>query len=102
LELLESDFQPLLKKQGITIYLFSLQQELLSSFPSALVAAKHFSYSDVTIIKYARSGTVFQKKIYIIIKEIFALVLSYLQLIHIMYLYNASLMTFFVLYILLF
>jgi group I intron endonuclease len=63
LEILESDFQPTFKiRRSTTIFLFSLQQELLNSFPSVNAAAEHFYCSISSIWRYARSGAVFKDK----------------------------------------
>ncbi len=45
---------------GKTIYFYSLNLELLSTFTSSKVAAKYLNSSDPTIMKYARSEALFE------------------------------------------
>jgi group I intron endonuclease len=48
--------------RGITIYLYSLNFELLETFISARKAGLYLGSSKGTILKYAESGLVFKKK----------------------------------------
>jgi group I intron endonuclease len=57
------------KALGITIYVYNLQYELLYIFTSTRAAAQHFSSCKRTILKYAKSGNIFQKK-YILSLEV--------------------------------
>ena len=54
--------QPSSSKVAITIYVYSLDQELLYTFPSSRAAAKHFECDKSTIIRYAQSKKIFQGK----------------------------------------
>lgn len=63
LEHLKSGFQPIIpKKSQFTIFVNSLDSECLYTFPSSRAAAKHFIISTPTILKYVRSGKIFQDK----------------------------------------
>jgi hypothetical protein len=58
LQPLESDFKPTKKinlqgPKGTTIYVYSLDLQLLNTFTSSRIAAKYFICSERTIIKYA-------------------------------------------------
>ena len=46
--------------KALTIYLYSLDHELLKTFSSATQAAKYLKSKKETIIKYARSGEIFR------------------------------------------
>jgi hypothetical protein len=48
--------------KGITIYLYSLDFQLVDTFTSAKMAAKQFSCDKDTILKYARSGNIFKSQ----------------------------------------
>lgn len=48
--------------KGTIIYLYSLDFQLLDTFISSRVAAKYFNHSHTVMIKYARSGEIFQDK----------------------------------------
>jgi hypothetical protein len=50
------------KTKGTTIYLFSLDQELIQSFPSARATAKFFNCDDLQIMRYAKSRYIFREK----------------------------------------
>jgi len=71
LKLLTSDFI-LIKaiSQKITIYVYSLDYQLLKTFPSSLSAADYFNCSDTTIMRNARSGKIFQDKYILSLKEL--------------------------------
>jgi len=47
---------------GTTIFVYSVDYELLYTFPSSKITAKHFNFSASTILKYVRSGEIFQDK----------------------------------------
>ena len=61
LEPLKSNFTPILPK-SYTIYIYSLDNQLLHTFNSSRVAAKHFDVDSKTILNYTKSGKIFQKK----------------------------------------
>jgi len=55
---------------GSTIYLYTLEGELLQSFTSSLTAAEFFSCSKDTILKYAQSGKIFKGQYILSLKEL--------------------------------
>jgi hypothetical protein len=42
--------------RGFTIFVYSLEGQLLNTFVSSRIAAKHFNCGNATIMNYARSG----------------------------------------------
>ena len=48
--------------KGTAIYLYSLEHQLLLTFPSSRAAAEHFKCGKNTIMKFARSGKIFKNQ----------------------------------------
>jgi group I intron endonuclease len=55
---------------GSTIFVYSLGNHLLYTFPSLRLAAKYLNCSHPTIIKYVRSGEIFQDKYILSLEEL--------------------------------
>lgn len=51
------------RAKGTILYLYSLDYQLLSTFPSARAAAKSLNSSDVTVMKYTSFGCCFQRSV---------------------------------------
>jgi len=56
--------------RGTIIYVYSLDNQLLNTFPSSRTAAKYFKCGDPTIMKYARSGKIFKDQYRLSLKEL--------------------------------
>jgi hypothetical protein len=57
--------------KGTTIYLFSLDKNLIQTFHSSRMAAKHFNTSNGVIMRYTRSGKIYKEKYILSLKEIY-------------------------------
>jgi len=55
--------------KGITIYLYSLEHQLLLTFSSSRAAAEHFKCGKNTIMKFARSGKIFKNQFILSLEE---------------------------------
>lgn len=60
------------KANGKTVFLYSPDFQLLQTFISSRVAAKHLNSSKDTILKFARSNAVFKDKFILSLKELSA------------------------------
>jgi len=70
-EKLNNDFKPISPKiPGLTIFIYSLNYQLLHTFFSATAAVKYFSSSRSTITGYARSKKIFRGKYLLSLKEL--------------------------------
>ena len=58
------------KANGKTVFLYSQDLELLKTFISSRVAARHLNSSKDTILKYARSNAVFENKFILSLQEL--------------------------------
>lgn len=74
MEPLTSDFQPTLGirqgPSGTSIYLYSLNGQLLNTFSSSREAGEFLKCNHSTIIKYARSNTIFYDQYILSLKEL--------------------------------
>lgn len=50
------------QSRGTSIYVYSLDHQLLNVFPSSVKASNHFQVSHKTILKYTKSHNIFQDK----------------------------------------
>jgi len=58
------------RAQGTTIYVYSLESELLYTFSSATKAEQYFRSRTETILKYARSNAIFRKEYILSLTEL--------------------------------
>jgi group I intron endonuclease len=69
-ELISKRMSEVSASRSFTIYLYSLDLELITIFPSSKKTGKYFESSNTTIMKYVRSGEVFKDKYILSLKEL--------------------------------